>query len=95
MKTNEEKRLLKFLDDNKIKLRMTHTTYDGKHQTIAYIKIGKDYFQGVATCSKTDRFDKKIGRVMAIGRAVKHLLASDVTPYVIEENKVPEFFRIR
>lgn len=72
MKTMQENTLLARLSNLKGKVKYTHSSqYDGRRQSVALMKIGGQYFQGTATLSDKDVFSRKLGRVIALGRAFK------------------------
>jgi len=72
MKTTQEKTLLAELSRLKGKVKYTHKSkYNGRQQTIALMKIDGQYFQGTALLSSKDVFSRKLGRVIALGRAFK------------------------
>lgn len=73
MKTKTEIKNLKELKELGGKFKCTHKgEYDGRRQTVALIKIDGEYYQGNAQCSHKDMFSRKIGRAIALGRAMEN-----------------------
>jgi len=73
MKTNQEKKILAKLKEVRGKFRISHQGQcDGKRQTNVLIMIDKKYYTGNAQCSRKDKFSKKMGRVVAFGRAMNN-----------------------
>lgn len=84
-KTTRELILIKSLEKVNAEVQYTHaSSYDGRRQTICMIKIKDKFFRGISVVSKKDFFDKKIGRVVSLGRAYKN--------YKDDEHVVPEEF---
>lgn len=72
MKPKHERELLSSIRNAGGRFRLTHqAVHDGRKMTVAYLKVGDAYYCGQAQCSKKDRFSKKIGRQIALGRALK------------------------
>ena len=70
MKTKSEIELIKKIEKIGGKWSVCHCgTYDGRKQTYAAIKIGDDYWIGESQCSRKDTWNRKIGRIIALGRA--------------------------
>ena len=68
----QEKTLLAELNKLNGKVKYTHKSkYDGRQQSVALMKIDGQYFQGTALLSDKDVFSRKLGRVIALGRAFK------------------------
>jgi hypothetical protein len=71
-KTSEEIQLRNEIKKLNGKWKVTHkSVFDGRRQTVALIKINEKYYEGYAQCSHHDKFDRKLGRVIALGRAMK------------------------
>jgi hypothetical protein len=71
-KTGEEIRLLKKLDGLGGGVKFSHQgQYDGRRKTAALIRIDGKYYQGIAVLSRKDFFSRKLGRVIALGRAFR------------------------
>lgn len=74
MKTKNEIENLKKLKKLDGKFKCNHQgKYDGRKQTTVLIKVDGKYYQGQAQCSKKDIFSKKLGRAVALGRAMIRL----------------------
>ena len=74
MKTKSELKLLKDLEKvgGKI-LYCTHNDrHDGRRGTNIYMTISDKVYLGCAECGHKDKFDRKIGRAIALGRAFKN-----------------------
>ena len=72
-KTNHERQLLKRLKSLNGKVKYNHNAeYDGKRQSVALIIIDNKFYQGTATLSEKDQFNRKLGRAIALGRAFKN-----------------------
>lgn len=44
-----------------------------KPTTICLIKVGDRYFKGIGLCNSKDQFIKRVGRAIALGRAIRAL----------------------
>jgi hypothetical protein len=72
MKTRHERKILSKIQELNGKYKVCHNlVYDGRRETVALIKIDGKYYSGNAQLSNQDRFDRKIGRAIALGRAYK------------------------
>ena len=72
MKLQREINLLKKLEILGGKVKYTHNSvYDGRKQTVALMKIAGKYYQGYAQLSDKDKFSRKMGRLISLGRAFK------------------------
>ena len=72
-KTKHERVLLKKLEDLKGKVKYTHKAkHKGRRQSVAMVDIDKKEYKGVATLGNKERFNRKIGRVISLGRALKN-----------------------
>ena len=81
MKSQNELNLLEDIKKIDGKFRLTHaSSYDGRRQTIAVIKTGGEYYQGSSQCCKTDKFSRRTGREIALGRAFKAFIDGKPTP---------------
>lgn len=70
MKTRQEIMLLEKLKELGGRVKYCHNCrHDGRRQTSALLKIGDNYYGGHAAVSNKDVFDKKLGRVISLGRA--------------------------
>jgi len=86
MKTKEEKRLLGELQNYNGSVKYTHSVSLKKNekyfkQTIAVIKINNLFYIGHSILSNKDAFNKKIGRVIALGRAMQRFKEKKNDPY--------------
>lgn len=73
MKTTEEQKRLEQLKLLNGEVRYTHaSSYDGRRQSIAIVKINDKYYWGIAQLSEQDKFSRKIARVISLGRAMKN-----------------------
>lgn len=73
MKTEQEKKLLEELNKLNGEVRYSHNLkYDGRRMTVAVVKINDKFYSGNAQLSLKDKFDRKIARVISLGRAMKH-----------------------
>ena len=69
-KMRAEVKLLKNIEDAKGEWRVSHVgSWDGRRQSRAILKIDEKYYTGLAECSHKDNFNRKLGRVIALGRA--------------------------
>ena len=88
-KTRNEIKLLKKLEKLKGKYYCDHSgIYDGRRVTTVWLEIENKFYVGRAECSHKDGFDRKLGRSIAMGRAMRCYGVSETT----EE---PEFLRAR
>lgn len=70
-KNKNEKRILKEIEEMGGRWELTHKSeYDGKRQSVAVIKANNKYGIGHALLSRKDVFNKRIGREIALGRAL-------------------------
>lgn len=73
-KMRAEVKLLKDIEKAKGEWRISHDGGwgdGGRRQSKAIIKVKKSYYVGLADCSHEDNFNRKLGRVIALGRAWK------------------------
>ena len=70
MKHEAEIKMLKEIEARKGEWRVFHTEKKGKRVTIAAIRINGEYQIGYSECSKKDSWNRKIGRTIALGRAL-------------------------
>lgn len=70
-KTKGEIHYLKELEKLGGKFKCTHAAmYDGRRRTIVVLKIKGIYYMDSADCSFKDTFSRKIGRALALKRAM-------------------------
>ena len=80
-KTKAEIKVLKNIEKVKGEWRVTHAgSWDGRRESRAILKVGKKWYMGVSACSANDTFNRKIGRVIALGRAWKAYKDKKPTP---------------
>lgn len=92
MQTKSEVKCIKRIKELGGQYKVTHTgTYDGRRTTTALIKIDGKYYEDSAQCSKQDRFDKKVGRSIALGRA----LVNYDEKRVISLESIPNIWRFK
>ena len=65
--------------------------YDERLQTYAILKIDGKYYKGISKLSSKDKFDKKLGRVIALGRAMLKYKNNDN----IELENLPNILRFK
>ena len=73
MKTKTERANLKELEKLGGKVKYIHIHKGmGQAGTQALVKVDSKFYYGEARCSDKDYFSKKIGRAIALGRAMKN-----------------------
>jgi hypothetical protein len=73
MKTKSEMRVLNKLSVLGGKYKAHHWgNTDGRRTSFVYIKIKDKYYYGESQCSRKDKFDKRLGRAIALGRAMQN-----------------------
>ena len=88
MKTRNEIKLLARIKEMNGLMKIVHQYSDDKKRTYAMLKIDGKYYEGMSECSNQDQFDKKIGRVIAIGRAVKEFEKKSQMPLSLIPNEL-------
>lgn len=92
LKTKEELRLMNILDSLKARYRITYNErHDGRNGAAVLLKIDNKFYYGMSYCSHLDQFDKKIGRVAALGRAYAAYLKKEDVPL----DKIAKTFRFK
>ena len=92
MKTKNEVKVLKVLEQLGGKFYCTHAgSLDGRRQTQVWLDIKGVIYTGTSECSHKDRFDKKFGRAIALGRAMKNynnnIICFNVPDFLKEHNR--------
>jgi hypothetical protein len=57
--------------------------YDGRQGVIATIYLNDKMFKGISECSHKEKFDKKLGRLIALGRAYHNMKDPAFVPVTI------------
>lgn len=89
LKTRHEKELIKYLNelDKDHKIRFV---YD-ENTSLCVLYIKGNYYIGSAAKAKKDIYDKKIGRVISLGRAVKNYETGNKA----KVNEIPEEYLVK
>ena len=81
MKTKSEIINLKKLEKLGGKIKYNHQgKYDGRRESSVLIKVNGKHYRSNAYCSHKDKFSKKLGRAVALGRAMINLEKGEEWP---------------
>ena len=73
MKTNHEIKMLNELKKLGGTYYCNHNgSWDGRRISTVWLEINGEFYRGQAAVSDKDRFDRKKGRAIAMGRAMNH-----------------------